>query len=67
MAEYVKKREKGIVINQEKDKTMVQELLDLKEKFDKTLAQRFENNDKFVNSLKVLFPNSINQHQNMPA
>ena len=53
MAEYVKKRGKVIVINPEKDKTMVQELLDFKEKLDKILRQCFRNNDKFVTSLKV--------------
>ena len=53
MAEYVKKRGKVIVINPEKDKTMVQELLDFKEKLDMILMQCFKNNEKFVTSLKV--------------
>ena len=53
MAEYVKKRGKVIVINPEKDKTMVQELLDFKEKLDTILRCCFSNNDKFITSLKV--------------
>jgi len=67
MAEYVKKRGKVIVINPEKDKTMVQELLDFKEKLDKILQQCFRNNDKFVTSLKDSFESFINQRQNKPA
>ena len=53
MAEYVKKRGKVIVINPEKDKTMVQELLDFKEKLDNILKICFKSNEKFVTSLKV--------------
>jgi len=67
MAEYVKKRGKVIVINPEKDKTMVQELLDFKEKLDLILLQCFRNNDKFVTSLKDSFESFINQRQNKPA
>ena len=67
MAEYVKKRGKVIVINPEKDKTMVQELLDFKEKLDNILQSCFSNNDKFVTSLKDAFESFINQRQNKPA
>jgi len=67
MAEYVKKRGKVIVINPEKDKTMVQELLDFKEKLDNILKSCFRNNEKFVTSLKDAFESFINQRQNKPA
>ena len=67
MSEYVKKRGKVIVINPEKDKTMVQELLDFKEKLDNILKLCFRNNDKFVTSLKDAFESYINQRQNKPA
>jgi len=67
MAEYVKKRGKVIVINPEKDKTMVQELLDFKEKLDNILKSCFRSNDKFVTSLKDAFESFINQRQNKPA
>ena len=50
MAEYVKKRGKVIMINPEKDKTMVQELLDVnwKEEIRQYLKSYFRSNDKFV-------------------
>jgi len=67
MAEYVKKRGKVIVINPEKDKTMVQELLDFKEKLDNILKICFKSNEKFVTSLKDAFESFINQRQNKPA
>ena len=67
MAEYVKKRGKVIMINPEKDKTMVQELLDFKEKLDNILKSCFRNNEKFVTSLKDAFESFINQRQNKPA
>ena len=43
----------AIVINPEKDKTMVQELLDFKEKLDNTIEDAFTRNEKFVNTMKV--------------
>jgi len=67
MAEYVKKRGKVIVINPEKDKTMVQELLEFKEKLDIILEECFKNNEKFVTALKDSFEAFINQRQNKPA
>jgi len=67
MSEYVKKRGKVTVINPEKDKTMVQELLDFKEKLDNILKKCFRSNDKFVTSLKDAFESFINQRQNKPA
>lgn len=67
MAEYVKKRGKVIVINPEKDKTMVQELLDFKEKMDNIVELCFRNNDKFVTALKDSFEAFINTRQNKPA
>ena len=50
MAEYVKKSGKVIMINPEKDKTMVQELLDVnwKEEIRQYLKSYFRSNDKFV-------------------
>lgn len=67
MAEYVKKRGKVIVINPEKDKTMVQELLDFKAKLDRIVRGCFMNNDKFAVALKDSFESFINQRQNKPA
>lgn len=64
---YVKKRGRTIVIDPEKDKTMVQELLDFKEKLDNIVVTCFGRNEKFVNSLKESFENFVNQRLNKPA
>jgi cullin-4 len=63
----VKKRGRTIVIDPEKDKTMVQELLDFKEKLDNIVVTCFGRNEKFVNSLKESFENFVNQRLNKPA
>lgn len=39
----------------EKDKTMVQELLDFKGKLDCLITDAFSNNEKFLTILKVIF------------
>lgn len=67
MTEYIKKRGKVIVINPEKDKTMVQELLDFKDKLDTILEKCFKSNEKFIVALKDSFESFINQRQNKPA
>lgn len=64
---YIKKRGRTIVIDPEKDKTMVQELLDFKEKLDNIVSVCFQKNEKFINSLKESFENFINQRLNKPA
>ncbi|XP_014681402.1 PREDICTED: cullin-4A-like [Priapulus caudatus] len=61
---YVKKRGRAIVINPEKDKTMVQELLDFKEKLDTIVSDCFQNNEKFILALKDSFEYFINQRLN---
>ncbi|KAJ1531537.1 hypothetical protein ONE63_000212 [Megalurothrips usitatus] len=64
---YIKKKGRTIVIDPEKDKTMVQELLDFKEKLDHIVVKCFLNNEKFNNSLKEAFEQFINQRTNKPA
>ncbi|UYV81008.1 CUL4A [Cordylochernes scorpioides] len=64
---YIKKRGRVIVTNPEKDKTMVQELLDFKDQLDTVVSQCFQRNDKFINSLKEAFEHFINQRPNKPA
>ena len=61
------KRGKVIVLNPEKDKTMVQELLDFKAKLDRIVTKCFLNNDKFAVALKDSFESFINTRQNKPA
>merc|ERR1719270_2724176 len=67
MAEYVKKRGKVIVINPEKDKTMVQELLDFKEKLDVIMVVCFSANEQFIVGMKEAFETFVNRRQNKPA
>jgi len=55
------------VIDPEKDKQMVQELLDFKDKLDNIVATCFAKNEKFVNSVKEAFEHFVNQRPNKPA
>lgn len=55
------------MIDPEKDKNMVQDLLDFKDKMDKIVRNCFERNEKFVNSLKEAFEFFVNQRTNKPA
>ncbi|KAI5712815.1 hypothetical protein M8J75_011392 [Diaphorina citri] len=64
---YIKKKGRTIVIDPEKDKTMVQELLDFKDKMDNIVCNCFQKNEKFGNSLKEAFEFFINQRANKPA
>merc|ERR1711981_74050 len=67
MCDYVKNRGRVIVVNPEKDKTMVQELLDFKEKLDAIMEQCFGGNEQFIVSMKEAFESFINVRQNKPA
>ncbi|CAG9759330.1 unnamed protein product [Ceutorhynchus assimilis] len=64
---FIKKRGKTIVINPEKDKSMVQELLDFKDDMDTVVTKCFHKHERFTNSLKEAFENFINQRTNKPA
>lgn len=55
------------MIDPEKDKSLVQDLLDFKDKMDNIVNTCFEHNDKFVNSLREAFEFFINQRANKPA
>lgn len=55
------------MINPEKDKGMVQELLDFKDKMDGIVSECFGTSDKFVLALKEAFEHFINQRLNKPA
>ncbi|KAK7475514.1 hypothetical protein BaRGS_00033270 [Batillaria attramentaria] len=68
---YIKKTGRLIVVNPsndaEKDKDMVQNLLDFKDKIDNIIEVCFAQNQTFVNAMKESFENFINQRQNKPA
>jgi cullin-4 len=64
---YLQKKGRTIVIDPEKDKTMVQELLDFKDKMDLIVGQCFQKKERFINSLKEAFEFFVNQRVNKPA
>ncbi|XP_075976717.1 cullin 4 isoform X2 [Anticarsia gemmatalis] len=64
---YIKKKGRTIVIEPERDKTMVAELLDFKEQLDHVVNTCFQRNDKFLYSMREAFEYFINQRQNKPA
>lgn len=56
-----------IVINPEKDKDMVQDLLDFKDRVDHVIDVCFQRSEKFVNLMKESFETFINKRPNKPA
>ena len=60
MCDYVKKRGRVIVVNPEKDKTMVQELLDFKEKLDLVMVTCFGSNEQFIGQVHHMFSQFLN-------
>lgn len=63
---YIKRKGREIVINPERDNTMIQELLDFKEKLDE-ISECWSHNEKFLHALKDSFEHFINQRPNKPA
>lgn len=57
----------NIIINPVKDKTMVQGILDFKDKIDFIIENSFLNNGKFIVSMKEAFEIFINRRPNKPA
>ncbi|XP_045139816.1 cullin-4A isoform X3 [Echinops telfairi] len=66
-SEYIKTFGTTIVINPEKDKDMVQDLLDFKDKVDHIIEVCFQKNEKFINLMKESFETFINKRPNKPA
>ncbi|XP_078003458.1 cullin-4A isoform X2 [Phascolarctos cinereus] len=66
-SEYIKTFGTTIVVNPEKDKDMVQELLDFKDKVDHIIEVCFQKNEKFINLMKESFETFINKRPNKPA
>lgn len=56
-----------IVINPEKDKDMVQDLLDFKDRVDHVIDVCFQRSEKFINLMKESFETFINKRPNKPA
>uniref|UniRef100_A0A803TZE5 Cullin-4A n=1 Tax=Anolis carolinensis TaxID=28377 RepID=A0A803TZE5_ANOCA len=66
-SEYIKNFGTTIVVNPEKDKDMVQELLDFKDKVDHIIEVCFQKNEKCINLMKESFETFINKRPNKPA
>ncbi|KAL2770497.1 cullin-4A isoform 2, partial [Daubentonia madagascariensis] len=66
-SEYIKTFGTTIVINPEKDKDMVQDLLDFKDKVDHVIEVCFQRNERFINLMKESFETFINKRPNKPA
>mmetsp|Transcript_45216 Transcript_45216/g.98348 ORF Transcript_45216/g.98348 Transcript_45216/m.98348 type:complete len:737 (+) Transcript_45216:130-2340(+) len=66
-AEYIKRVGAAMVADVEKERTLVQELLQFKEKLDLVLSRAFCANEQFSHSLKEAFEQFINIKQNRPA
>jgi cullin-4 len=54
-------------LDPERDRSMVQELLDYKDRLDRVVTECFQHNDKFVQSVRDAFEFFINQRVNKPA
>jgi len=63
---HVKKVVKNIVMK-ENESTMVQSLLDLKERLDNIIEVSFHKDQKFIDSMREAFEVSINKRQKYPA
>eukprot|EP01137_Pigoraptor_chileana_P033540 Opistho-2@24554 len=66
-AAYIKKRGSTLVLDPEKDKSLVQDLLDFKARLDALMDDAFEKNEKFGHAMKEAFESFINMRQNKPA
>uniref|UniRef100_A0A3Q1IIB2 Cullin-4A n=1 Tax=Anabas testudineus TaxID=64144 RepID=A0A3Q1IIB2_ANATE len=65
--DYIKSFGGEIVCTPEKDKDMVQELLDFKDKMDNVAQSCFARNEGFINAMKEAFEAFINKRPNKPA
>ena len=64
---YIKRRGKDIVLNKERDKTMVEDILSFKSLIDRTVAESFGGSELFVQAVREGFEYFVNQRHNKPA
>ncbi|CAA7042773.1 unnamed protein product [Microthlaspi erraticum] len=67
LSSYIRKSGQRIVMDDEKDKDMVQSLLDFKTSLDTIWEESFFKNESFGNTIKDSFEHLINLRQNRPA
>ncbi|KAL0485346.1 cullin [Acrasis kona] len=65
--EYIKKNGLAIVNDVERDKTMVQDVLEFKSKIDNIFETSFQKNEQLKFSIKSSFESFLNSRQNKPA
>ncbi|XP_068436054.1 cullin-4A isoform X1 [Clinocottus analis] len=65
--DYIKSFGGEIVCTPEKDKDMVQDLLDFKDKMDNVAQHCFTRSEGFINAMKEAFETFINKRPNKPA
>lgn len=56
-----------MVVDGNRDKSLVKDLMELKEKLDQTISDCFENNEKFIQGQRDAFNYFINVRANKPA
>ncbi|KAK4775432.1 hypothetical protein SAY87_023393 [Trapa incisa] len=67
LSSYIRRAGQGIAMDEEKDKDMVQSLLDFKAALDRIWEEGFAKNEAFSNTIKDSFEHLINLRQNRPA
>ncbi|MCI03598.1 cullin-4-like, partial [Trifolium medium] len=63
LSSYIRRTGQGIVMDEEKDKDMVQSLLEFKAALDTTWEESFAKNEAFGNTIKDAFEHLINLRQ----
>jgi cullin-4 len=63
----VKKIGRAKVMDSDRDKTLVQELMEFKSVMDRVIVECFEGNEKFLNALKDAFDFFVNSRPNKIA
>eukprot|EP00744_Colponema_vietnamica_P008519 GILI01012143.1.p1 GENE.GILI01012143.1~~GILI01012143.1.p1 ORF type:complete len:1008 (+),score=304.22 GILI01012143.1:274-3024(+) len=66
-AAYLKRTGLSLVQDEERDKSLVEDLLALKARADSILEQAFQKNENFTFALKDAFESFVNSRQNKPA
>ena len=64
---YIKDTGRDLVNDKEKDKTMVESLLEYKKQIDEIFAKAFDLDEEFRYSIKEAFESFINTRANKPA
>jgi cullin-4 len=66
-AVYIKKTGSAIVMDKEKDSTMIKSLIEFKARLDQVLRIAFQQNVEFMSTMRDMFEAFINERANKPA